>query len=142
MSRMNAQLVISHQLQGVMFHHDMMLAYAVLDKPCKCREQRKHMYAEMKNLDKTNFAVIKSTGKIVDPGPLTRVKLPDVSSTMTEEQKATACRALLDAWKAWEKSTVDLYHQELMADPQNKWLKCLMHDAERELKHVEWVLQK
>lgn len=133
---MNAQIVIAHQLQGVMFHHDMMLSFAVLGMPYKCREQRRHMYSEMRNLDKTNFAVIKSTGKIVDPGALAKIKLPDVSSSMTEEQKKAACQALIEAWRNWEQSTVALYKQELAADPENKWLKCLMRDAEHELTRI------
>ena len=139
---MNAKNVLTHQLQGVMLHHDMMLAFAVLGMPRKCREQRCHFYSEMKNMDKTNFAVIKETGAIVEVGQVARIKVPDVNANMTDEQKATTCKAIMDTWKKWEESTVNLYRQELNTDPQNKWLKCLMHDAERELRHIEWVYSK
>ena len=133
---MNAQAVIAHQLQGVMLHHDLMLSFAVLGKRGKAMKHRRHMYCEMKNLDKTNFAVIQQTGKIVDHGALVRVKLPEVTATMTDEQKKAACRSLMDAWRQWEQSTVDLYQRELTTDAQNQWLKYLMDSAESELKHI------
>ena len=135
---MDAKTVLTHQLQGVMLHHDLMLAYAVLGKNHKCRMQRAQMYEEMRNHDKTNFAVIKEIGGIIDTGPVSRVKVPDVTASMPDEQKAAACKSLLDIWYKWEQATVQLYTQELSKDPQNKWLKCLKVGAEKELHYIEW----
>ena len=137
---MNAQLVIAHQLQGAMLHHDLMLMYTVLGKPFKCREQKWHYYHELKNFDRTNFAVIKQTGAIVDPGPLTRIKLPEVKASMTEDQKSAACKTLLDEWYKWEKATCDFYREQLGTDPENKWLKYLMREAAEEVHHIEKMM--
>ena len=134
---MNAQLVVAHQLQGVMLHHDLMLAFAVLGKHYNCREQRRHMYHEMMNMDKTQFAVIKQTGAAVDTGPLTKIKITDVNANMTDEQKKTACQALKSEWRKWETATVEFYRAQIASDPDNKWLKYLMKEAEAEVRHLD-----
>ena len=139
---MNAQNVLTHQLQGVMLHHDMMLAFYALGKYHKCREQKYHFYHEMRNMDKTNFAVIKETGAIVNVGQVARIKVPDVTASMTDEQKHTVCKAILDVWHKLEESTVALYQQELVSDPKNKWIACLKKDAESEIKHIEKMLSR
>ena len=139
---MNAQNVLTHQLQGVMLHHDMMLVFFTLGMKDKCKEQYRHFYSEMKNMDKTNFAVIRKTGGIVSVGQVARIKVPDVNANMTDEQKHSACRAILDVWHKWEESTVALYQQELVSDPKNKWIACLKKDAESEIKHIEKMLSR
>lgn len=136
---MNAQNVLTHQLQGVMLHHDMMLAFYTLGMLRKSKEQCRHFYCEMKNMDKTNFAVIKKTGAIVSVGQVARVKVPDVNANMTDEQKHAACKAIMDAWRKWEESTVALYNQELAADPTNTWLAKLKKAAEAEIMHIDKI---
>ena len=93
-------------------------------------------------MDKTNFAVIKKTGAIVSIGQVARIKVPDVTASMTDEQKHAACKEILNVWHKWEESTVALYQQELVADPENKWLMYLKKGAEAEIRHIEKLLSR
>jgi hypothetical protein len=122
-----------------MLHHDMMLAFYTLGMMRKSKEQCRHFYFEMKNMDKTNFAVIKKTGAIVSVGQVARVQVPDVNANMTDEQKHAACKAILDVWRKWEESTVALYNQELASDPTNTWLAKLKTAAESEIARLSRI---
>ena len=138
MDKTKAQEVLNHQLEGIMFHSDMVDLAIALRKPCMVRQQKRQLLEELQSHIKTKELIYMATGELLQANPAGNKKiLPAIPKTMPNSE--LACHPIfkesLDAWKRWETSTVELY-ESIAKEDTNKWWKIMLRTARKELEKV------
>lgn len=123
MDKTKAQEILNHQLEGVMFHSDMVDLFIALRKPCMVRQQKRQLMEELQSHIKTKELICMATGELLQANPASNKKiLPAIPKTMPNSE--LACRPIfkesLDAWKRWETFMVELY-ECIAKEGNNKW---------------------
>ena len=129
--------VLAHQLEGVMFHSDMVLLYTLLDCKKMCEVHFKQLVLEMKAHTCTAKDMIKRYGRIIEAKPAERIIVynSDVAPS-SEEEKEKLKEKAFNAWHEWEVETQKLYENMVMAQPHVDMWKKLHKDVTMELKHL------
>lgn len=135
------QRVLAHQLKGIMFHQEASLIYRLLygyRHKSAIRHCRRYLDESLTHYQ-TMEHIIQEYGEIVHPLPNTVIPLKVSDVTTRPAEKADCMKVMQEinaTWKAWEKSTVELYEEAMEAIPNCKWLKSLKCGAEKELKSI------
>ena len=138
MDKTKAQEILNHQLDGIMFHSDMVDLAIALKKTRMARQQKRQLLEEMQSHIRTKELIYTATGELLQANPAGNKKiLPSIPKTMPDSE--LACRPIvkesLDAWKRWELSTVELYECAAKEDTC-KWWKIMLRAARSELEKV------
>ena len=117
--------VLAHQLEGVMFHSDMVLMYTLLGCKKMCEVHWHQLFEEMKTHTCTAKDMVKRYGRIIEAKPTEKIEvytsdtLPD-SKEGIEKLKSLAMKE----WHEWELETQKLYEKMVMMQPHvTMWTK-------------------
>lgn len=144
MDKIKAQEILNHQLEGIMFHSDMVDLAIALRKPCMVRQQKWQLLEELQSHIKTKELIYMATGELLQANPASNKKmLPAIPKTMPNSELARhpIFKESLDAWKRWETSTAELY-ESIAKEDTNKWWKIMLHAARKELAKVTRELKR
>lgn len=113
--------ISNHQLQGMMFHHDMTDYFQFLSLYGFAAQQRFHYYEESKSHDKLTDYYIKTYHRLLPPMPIEKretipsswmkYKQDDVSSS----DRQNGIRNGFQKWIEWEKDTKALYNDSYLS---------------------------
>lgn len=137
------QKILTHQLEGIMFHGDVVRYYELFgDYKCKKREHICQYISEVMNHMTTSCHIIAEYGEILDalPGTINRVKIFDKEVLMRPAERAVReehAHMICKKWREWEESTVELYEEAAALMPECDWLKKLHRSAARELARIK-----
>lgn len=134
--------ILTHQLEGIMFHGDAVRYYELFDCKCKKREHIYRYLTEVMDHMTTCCKIIEEYGEILDalPGTIKRVKIFEMDVLTRPAEKAVReehARMICKKWKEWEESTVELYEDAVDMMPECELLKKLHRSAMKELARIK-----
>ena len=137
-SEVELSKVLSHQLNGIMLHFDLAMAYKMMGCKKKSRYHYKQAIEETIAHNDTNCIIIEHFHKIIKPAqePRQRIEL-NVTYGMAQLEKDTAHEKAVQAWLAWEEDTADMYEHLSEQMPDCKLWCRLKRASEKEIKHIE-----
>lgn len=135
--------ILTHQLQGIMFHGDVVRYYELFgDCQHKKREHYCQYLSEIINHMTTSCEIISEYGEILDalPGTIRRVKVFDTDVLTRPAERAVRegySNTICQKWKEWEEDTIKLYEEAITLMPECSWLKKLHRSAMKELARIK-----
>lgn len=146
--------ISSHQLTGVMTHHDMMLSYDFLGLRCFKRMHEYHMFSEMAEHDGINRYSINHLNKIIiNDNLISYFDIPkgwesENRLNVNNSNRKSYLQNMMNKWHDWEIDTKKFYslkYMELCAEGDLATAKKVMHllkDVDKELKCLErWLIK-
>lgn len=129
--------VLNHQLEGVMFHSDMVLLYTLLNCKEMCEVHWKQLFSEMKTHTCTAKDMIKRYGRIIEARPTEKISVYTSDTVPETEEEVEKLKTLaLSEWLAWEHETKELYEKMVALQPHVKMWTELLKDVKMELKAI------
>lgn len=139
MNEMIAQEVLNHQLNGIMFHSDMVDLFITLDIPKLERIQESQLIEESKNHVRTKQIIFKNTGKLICAKASERQEVT-FHIAETQEEKLTIVKQAIQKWRAWEYQTMVLYVNACEKEPECKLWCELKRAVEKEIHNIDKML--
>lgn len=146
--------ISSHQIIGIMLHHDMMVCYDFLGLRCFKRMHEYHMFKEMAENDGVNRYCINHLNKIIiDDNLVPYFEIPkswvnENRMSINNSNKKSYIQSMFKKWHEWEKNTKELYSKKYielldLEEPATaKKVMCLVEEVDKELKCLErWILK-
>jgi len=142
LTREIAKKVCNTQLEGIMFHAEMVDFFLALrqEKMLKCHERQ--LKEELCTMLATKKYLNGIFGEaIIATATATRPKLPDIPKDANMEAVAyeLTTKAIV-AWYAWEETVCEVYAQALTEDDCRFWRR-LAADVGREIAKIKRVMQ-
>lgn len=129
--------VLNHQLEGVMFHSDMVLLYTLLNCKEMCKVHYKQLFSEMKTHTCTAKDMIKRYGRIIEAKPTEKISVYTSDTVPETEEEVEKLKTLaFNEWIAWEHETKELYEKMVAMQPHVKMWTELLKDVKMELKAI------
>lgn len=134
------QKILSHQLEGIMFHYEASGLYELVEIKCSARKHGKQYLQESITHYGTASKLIEEYGEIILPkfNPARVSLLANVTTRPAERgERAELASNITEHWREWEESTIKLYDEGLKLMPNCKLLQCLKKSVEKELKGIK-----
>lgn len=147
--------VVTHQIEGVMFHDDCANLFDFMDLQGFKRQSEYHAMSEFCEMRGTNRYVINHLNAMPSGQGANRYKEIIPSSwrnatrfDVSENDRKTKVREIFTAWRDWEKSTKDFYQlkfkelTDLAAIASANKVNALIMKVDNELKEAErcWLM--
>lgn len=135
--------ILAHQLEGIMFHSDMVLLYTLLGDKKMCRKHYKQLFEELGTHEHTAKSMIRRYGRIIEPAPTERIEVyTSPTAPTTVEEVAELKHNAMKKWAEWEEETESLYMEMCMLQPHVEiWTK-LLKDVKIEIKEIHCLMKK
>lgn len=135
--------VLAHQLEGIMFHSDMVLLYTLLGDKKMCRKHYRQLFEELKTHELTAKNMVMRYGHIIEPLPTERIEVYNsFTAPTTPEEVAELKRMSMKKWLEWEEETEELYTEMLMLQPHVEIWTELLKDVKTEIKEIHCLMKK
>lgn len=111
------QKVLEHQMQGVIFHNDMMLFNAFCSLDCYSKKHKEQTKEEQEKFEETQLYYLQNYGKILETPKFEKIQVVSkqqevmryTPDQVTIEYRKNFLKETFQNWKKWEESTMELY---------------------------------